>query len=223
MSEEIVRGEGETRRKAGRKPKAERRERNPLEKARDRRLMSRLHLRYSLWTHEQIAVRLNELYYDKEAEERIGTGLEAPHISKQMVTAELKKLRERLDAEAIDDILTLRRQRIAEYRELEEYCYERYEATVGMHIKTRTVTGGGGDKCKDGTTTTEEEELAGESPYLTLAKACKDKILEIEGSLSPRKVSPTSPDGTKPFEGFGESEELKRLAAAFTELSKGTV
>jgi hypothetical protein len=214
---------GTKRQKRGRKPKTERRERNPLEKARDRKLIARLHLRWQLWTYEEIAAEVNRLHYDAEVEARMGTGLEAPHISKQMVSNELKALRARLNAEAVEDMLTLRRMRIAELRELEEYARMRYEATIGTHVKTRTTSGGGGDKCKDGATTTEEEELSGELGYLNLALACKREIMDLESAKPPRKTALTNPDGTKPFDAFGESEELKRLAAVFTEITKRTL
>lgn len=197
---------------AGRKPKTVRRERNSVEKSRDRRLMQRLRLRFPLWYLEDIANHINELYYNKEDN---GDGIEPPNISKQMVFNELAKFRDRLDKEAIDDALTLRRLRIAQYQELAEYCQERFEATVGTHTKTVTTTG------EKDSTRTEEEDLAGEHPFLQLKKACMDKILELEGSLSPRKTALTDPTGTKPFDAFGDSEELKRLAAIFGEITKG--
>jgi hypothetical protein len=215
---EITNGGGGAKR--GRKPRAQRRERNPLEKVRDRRMIARLHLRFQLWTHEEIAAELNRLYYQDEEPTTVYPGeedspphqVEPPNISRVQVTLELKRLRERLDAEATEDILKLRRMRIAEYRELEEYCRERYEATVGKHIKTITTDG------EKASTRTEEEELAGEHPYLVLAKQCKDKISELENIVPPRKTALTDPSGTKPFEGFGFNEELKRLAALYGEI-----
>lgn len=221
MPTEIAGGGGE---KRGRKPKTQRRERNPLEKARDKALIARLHLRYQLWTHEEIAAEVNRLHYDKEEPKVVYPGDEAtpphtvepPNISRQIVTATLKALRERLELEAVEDVLALRRMRIAEYRELEEYARQRYEATVGEHKKTREVT----SSERGDSTTTDTEELAGENGYLLLAKACKDKITELEGIMPPKKTALTDPTGTKPFDAFGDSEELKRLGALYRELEK---
>ncbi len=112
--------------------------------------------------------------------------------------------------------MTLRRIRIAELRDLEEYCWERHNASVGQHIITTERIGGqNGD-----TTSTVTEELNGDRGYLELALKCKSEIIDLEGSRPPRKTALTNPDGTKPYDAFGDSEELKRLNSLFTELSK---
>jgi hypothetical protein len=218
-------GEGKPERKAssaGRKPKTQRRERNPLERRRDAREIGRIRLRFALWTLEEIADHINAKYYSgadeearcKEAAAKAGVeSVEPPQLSKQMVSTVLKRLDARLEEEAVDELLALRRRQIAELRELEEYCRERYEATIGKHTKTRETTG---DKAS---TTTEEEELSGERGYLELAFKCKQEIVDLTGSRPPRKIAPTNPEGTKPFDAFGESEELKRLAALFKDIA----
>lgn len=200
-------------RKRGRKPGQRRR--TPLEVARDRKLIGRLRLRYALWTQEDIAAEVNKAYETPEelaaAEEG---GYKPAHVSARQVGEEIKTLTARLEAEATEDTQALRRMRIAELRELEEFCRERYDATVGTHTIVRETEGGDRDGAKQTTT----EELAGESGYLTLALQCKKQIIELEGITPPKKTALTNPDGTKPFDAFGDSEELKRLAALFGEI-----
>lgn len=211
-------------RKPGRKPGQ--RKRTPLEIARDRRLIMRLRLRYHLWTHADIAEQVNKAYEgeEEEYEEEVkhpGGRLEyrkvrRPHVSDKQVGVEIKTLQERLTAEAVNDVLSLRRMMVAEYRELEAYCYERYAATIGTHTKTTKTDG------ERASTRTEEEELSGERGYLDLAERCKAKVAELLGVAAPKKIAPTNPDGTKPFDAFSESEELKRLTTLFEGLAKGS-
>jgi hypothetical protein len=213
-------GELKPARKRGRKPGQ--RTRTPLEIARDRRLIMRLRLRNHLWTHGDIAEEVNKAY-EKEEEEReievrgkdgkLGYKLvRRPHVSPEQVGKEIKTLEERLEAEAVNDVLRLRRFMAAEYRELEQFCYERYAETVGLHTKTTTKTG---------ETIKTEEELAGEIGYLQLAEKCKARVAELLGVAAPKKIAPTNPDGSKPYDAFSENEELKRLAAVFEGIAKG--
>lgn len=209
--------------KPGRKPGQ--RKRTPLEIARDRRLIMRLRLRYHLWTNQDIAEKVNEAYekeeevYEKEIKLEGGRiefkTVRRPHVSPEQVGKEIKALEELLTASAVNDILTVRRMMVAEYRELEAYCYERYEATIGTHTKTVTTSG------EHPSTREEEEELSGQIGYLQLAQACKAKVAELLGAAAPKKIAPTNPDGTKPFDAFSENEELKRLATLFEGIAKG--
>jgi hypothetical protein len=210
-------------RKPGRKPGQ--RKRTPLEIARDRRLIMRLRLRYHLWTNIDIAVEVNKAYEKEEAEYEKEVKLPGgriefklvrrPHVSPEQVGREIKALEELLTASAVNDILTVRRMMVAEYRELEAYCYERYEATIGTHVKTTKTEG------ENPSTRTEEEEISGQIGYLQLAQACKAKVAELLGVAVPKKIAPTNPDGTKPYDAFSENEELKRLATLFEGIAKG--
>lgn len=211
------------RQKRGRKPGQRRR--TPLEQARDRRLITRLRLRNMLLTQEEIAEEVNKAYETPEQiEQAKQEGKIPPHVSDKMVSHILREFEKRLEAEATDDVLALRRLRIAELRELEVFCWERYHATLAPQVTKLDETKDGTGKDADGTTTTHRTTTVnrdGDRGYLELALKCKQEIIDLENIRPPRKTALTNPEGTKPFDAFGDSEELKRLNSLFTEIVGG--
>lgn len=207
--------DGDSKREAGEKRRGRkpgRRTRSTTEMRRDARAMTRLRLFNHLWTHEDVADEINALYYSDRTPD--ANFKEPPLVGRVQVSRVIEAFEKRLDDAAINDVLKLRRIRIAEYRELEQLCYERYKATIGEHVKTISIPG------KNGGERTESEELSGERGYLELAERCKWRIAELENIIPPKKVAPTNPDGTKPFSLFSDDEELKRLASVFSEIGK---
>lgn len=65
--------------------------------------------------------------------------------------------------------------------------------------------------------TVTERNTDGDRGYLELALRCKEMRLRILGAEPPRKIAPTNPQGTKPYE-FEQPEEFKRLAALAIDL-----
>ncbi len=99
--------------KRGRKP--ERRARTRTEKLRDAREITKLRLRYHLWTQRDIVEDINKRFYSDRTPD--ANGKEPPLISQPQVSLEIAAFEAKLEAEAIGDIMTLRRIRIAELRE----------------------------------------------------------------------------------------------------------
>jgi hypothetical protein len=194
----------------GRKPGQRRRD--ALEKRRDRREAVQMKLREKL-TSEEIAERLNAKYYRTEEEEAraIAKGKKPAHLSPAQIRVELKIAEEEFKEDTTDDLLQIRLQLLREFEDLEAYAWGRHYASIGEH---KIVVETDGEKASTRTTT---EELVGDRGWVELAAKCKEFRLRLTGAEPPRKIAPTNPQGTKPFE-FEQPEEFKRLAALAIDL-----
>ncbi len=99
-------------------------------------------------------------------------------------------------------------------------AHEEYEASkTDKRVNVKESKTSTGDKAT--TTDTEREVIekraSGNPAFLNLVKSCVDTIAELEQVVPPKKIAPTDPTGTLPYE-FTGGEEFKRLKSIANEL-----
>lgn len=200
-------GEKAGRRKRGRNP--DQRSRTPLEKKRDARLIADWKLSEHL-DNETIADRLTDMYRRERKE-----GEKLVTVSRQTVDRVVIALEDELIKDAGRDIATLRALKIANLIGIAVQARRDYEASkrprVKRTVEKRNSTGEKASDTRGGRFTTEHR--VGNDRLLRIALDAEKEVAELQALYPPKKIAPTSPDGTKPFEGFQMPEEFKRLAA----------
>lgn len=196
-------------------PRAGRRQRTPLEMARDREKITRLRLVNRLHVNV-IADIISKQYEGEENPE----GKLAPQIGVEQIRKELTRSKTDFEREQLKTILEKRAALIREYRALEAYCMERYDATLCKKITKTTEekegsTPNGGNNSV--TRKTVKQNTDGDKGYIDLAERCKWRVAELEAIIPPRKTALTNPEGTEAFK-FETGEEWKRLTALSAEL-----
>lgn len=196
------------------KKKGQRR-RTLLEIARDRREMVRLRLRKRL-TLNEIAIEINK-YYADEADVDPETGKSKPEIKWQTVKRELKKAVKEFQDEEETEVQLKRREVSRQFLDLMALAHEEYEKS-----KTDKIVKTSQESTKEGAVSTLEKEVievrsTGNPSFLRLAYDCVFAHAEMEAVIPPKKIAPTNPEGTLPYE-FDGGEEFRRLRAIAAEL-----
>jgi hypothetical protein len=204
---------------AGRKKRGrskDQRSRTTLERKRDQRLIARWKLREKM-DNEQISERLTEMYAKLWQ-----PGELIVKVSRQSVDNEIKALEERLAKDAGRDILTLRAIKIGELTEYAKQAWADYEHSKRPLVKRSSEKGETtGEHGRESHTVRKAvEHRVGDARLLRIALDADKEVAELQNLYPPKKVAPTTPDGTEPYKGFELPEELKRFAAMLAEGEK---